>query len=455
MSVYDHPGTLELAAARGPEAADEAVRQHLGACVACRVRAARLWHELEPGAPSEDAVTRILEASSPGPAIIATFTSERDSGLPRPGEIWRIGRDEALLVWVRQVFSDAIDVIPVVLDIELADQESVFLPAESTPLGMPLALLAGIRGHVGPRAMLQRIGYVHAFSAVKEVMAAARAGRPPAGVAAGPPIDRDDDQRIEYRQVVADLLADLAPDTWVDDGPPGAEVDEVMDLLRQELSFWEAGVQVLPMPLHQEPVSTGVALFPCARVTYLDTSIVVALISGAALDESLASERSLPLACLNLARLEPDAAAIAITGNAAGWPAVVLRVTDLRNAYETPTGRLAAPRLARQSLPVGDALRKFLETQATAWEVTEPVTARIGEIDIGGLAGRSADDALADITAQGRKSRMPAKKSAWTCLPGDLGQRIADSITAISAGEPVDGVLDALIGPEPAGQEEQ
>jgi hypothetical protein len=455
MSVYDHPGTLELAAARDPQAADEAVRQHLEACLACRVRAARLWHELLPGDPSEDAVARILEASSPGPAIIATFTNERDPGPPRPGEIWRIGRDEALLVWVRQVFDDAIDVIPVVLDIELADQESVFLPAESTPLGMPLALLAGIRGHVGPRAMLQRIGYVHAFSAVREVMAAARDGRPPAGVAVGPPIETDDDQRIEYRQVVADLLADLAPDTWTGDGPPGAKIDQVMDLLRQELSFWQAGVQVLPMPLHQEPVSAGLALFPCARVTYLDTSIVVALISGAGLDESLAAERALPLACLSLARLEPDAAAIAIAGDAAGWPAVVLRVADLRNAYETPTGRLAAPRVARQSLPVGDALRKFLEAQATAWEVTEPVTARIGEIDIGGLASRSAATAVGDIAAQGRKSRMPAKKSAWARLPKDLGRRIAGSITAISAGEPVDGVLDALIGPDAAGQEEQ
>jgi len=454
MSIDDHPGTLELAAARGPEAADEAVRQHLEACVACRVRAARLWHELLPGDPGEDAVTRILQASSPGPAIIATFTRERDPGPPRPGEIWRAGRDEALLVWVRQVFSDAIDVIPVVLDIELADQESVFLPAESTPLGVPLALLTGIRGHVGPRAMLQRIGYVHAFSAVREVMAAARAGRPPAGVAVGPPIDSDDDQRVEYRQVIADLLADLAPDAWTGERPPAQEIEQVKDLLGQELSGWQAGVQVLPMPLHQEPVSPGVSLFSCARVTYLDTSIVVALIGGAGLDESLDGERSLPQACLSLARLEPDAAAIAVTGSAAHWPAVVVKVTDLRNAYEAPAGRLAAPRLTRQALPVGDALRKFLDAQATAWEVTEPVTGRIGEIDIGGLAVRSAAAAVGDVTAQGRKSRTPAKRSAWGRLPGDLGRRIADSIIAISAGEPVDGVLDALIEEGPSGRED-
>src|ERR1700744_808339 len=121
MSVYDHPSTLQLA---GHEA-DPATRQHLAACVACRVRAARLWHELAPGDPSDDAVTRILAASSPGPAILASFSAERDQGPPRPGEIWRIGRNEPILGWIRQVFSDAIDIIPVVLDVELADQESV------------------------------------------------------------------------------------------------------------------------------------------------------------------------------------------------------------------------------------------------------------------------------------------------------------------------------------------
>jgi hypothetical protein len=442
MSVHDHPSTLQLAG----HAADPAVRQHLVACLACRVRAARLWHELAPGEPTHDVVTRILRASSPGPAILASFSAERDPGPPRPGDIWRMGRDEPILGWVRQVFSDAIDVIPVVLDIELADQESVFLPPESTPLGMPLALLTGIRGHVGRRALLQRIGYVHAFAAVREVMAAARDGRMPNGVTVGPPIESDDDQRVEYRQVIADLLADLGPETWTGDGPPGSELTE---LLSAELSFLNSGAQVLPMPLHQEPVSAAMSLFPCARVTYLDTSLVVAALVGAGLDEALSSQSALADACLNLARLEPDAAAIAITSKARGgldidWPAVVLKVADLRAAYETPTGRVMAPRIAREPLPVADAVVKYLDSQAPAWEVTEPVTTRIDGIDIAGLAGRSAADAVADVRGQHRRARTPAKRSAGSRIPGDLAARLAESVEAILAGEQVDRVLDAL-----------
>jgi hypothetical protein len=442
MSVYDHPSTLQLAG----QTADPAIGPHLAACVACRVRAARLWHELAPGEPAHDAVARILEASSPGPAILASFSAERDAGPPRPGDIWRIGRNEPILGWVRQVFSDAIDIIPVVLDIELADQESVFLPPESTPLGMPLALLTGVRGHVGPRALLQRIGYVHAFAAVKEVMAAARDDRMPNGVAVGPLIESDDDQRVEYRQVIADLLADLGPDTWTDDGPPGPELTE---LLSAELSFLNSGAQVRPTSLHREPVSTAISLFPCARVTYLDTSLVVAAVVGASLDEVLSSPSALAGACLNVARLEPDAAAIAITSGARGgpaldWSAVVLKVADLRAAYETPTGRMMAPRLAREPLPVLDAVVKYLDSQAPAWEVTEPVTTRIDDIDIAGLAGRSAADAVADVRGQYRRARTQAKKSAGARLPGDLAARLAAGIEAILAGEQVDRVLDQL-----------
>jgi hypothetical protein len=233
-----------------------------------------------------------------------------------------------------------------------------------------------------------------------------------------------------------------------------------MELLLAELSFLNSGAQVLPMSLHQEPVSTAISLFPCARVTYLDTSLVVATVAGAGLDEVLSSQPGLADACLNLARLEPDAAAIAITSKARGrldvdWPAVVLKVADLRTAYETPTGQVMAPRIAREPLPVVDAVVKYLDSQAPAWEVTEPVATPVDGIDIGGLAGRSAAAAVADIRGQYRRARTPAKKSAARRLPGDLAARLAEGIEAILAGEQVDRVLDGLTdeGPTERGDE--
>lgn len=90
----------------------------------------------------------------------------------------------------------------------------MLIPAESTPLGVPLILLTGVRTHVGLPAMLQRVGYFDASSRVNEVMAAAREGRLPQGVQVGPPVDDQDDERIEYMPAVDDLLADFAPNRW-------------------------------------------------------------------------------------------------------------------------------------------------------------------------------------------------------------------------------------------------
>lgn len=210
MSFSGHPGELRLAAARDVKA-DAGVRAHLEQCVACRVRAARLWHAAAPTEPGSEAVSRILAASAPGPALPVGAAGARSPGPPRPGELWRAGREEALLVWVRRVLPGAVDVLPVVLDVELADQESLLLPAGSTPLGVPLAVLAGVRAHVGLPALLQLAGFAGIAGQVREVMTAAMQGRAPAGVNVGPPITTAADQRIEYRQVIADLLADLAP----------------------------------------------------------------------------------------------------------------------------------------------------------------------------------------------------------------------------------------------------
>jgi hypothetical protein len=193
-------------------------------------------------------------------------------------------------------------------------------------------------------------------------------------------------------------------------------------------------------------VTLEASLFPCARVTYLDTSLVVAVLAGASLDDALSLNGApLAAACLNLARMEPDAAAIVVTGNAIGWPAVVLRVADLQRAYETPSGRPVPPRVDSDQLPVIDALTKFLGRQLPAWEATEPVSARASEIAISDLAGRSAADAVAAVASAGRRSTIKAKKSAWTSLQAGLSTRIAGAIAAISSGEPAGDLLDGLI----------
>jgi hypothetical protein len=169
--------------------------------------------ELQP--LSETDLCRILSAATPLPDGLGDLIQGPRVGDPRPDEIWRIGRDQALLVWVRQVFSDGVaDVVPMVLDVELADEETVVVEADATPIASELAAMVALRTHVDLGACLNRIGTINIRSDVTEVMTATREGRRPNGVRVGPPVVDDGDSRIAYRQALRYLLYGLTPGTW-------------------------------------------------------------------------------------------------------------------------------------------------------------------------------------------------------------------------------------------------
>jgi hypothetical protein len=412
-----------------------------------------MWHDELPGDPGDDVVARILEASTPGPAILAQLTTTKDQGPPRPGEIWRIGRDEALLVWVRRVFDDAADVIPAVLDVDFSDQESVLVPAEATALGVPLALLTGVRSHVGLPAMLQRIGYADVSAQVEEVMMAARKGRHPEGVETGSPIESGDDPRIEYRQVIADILADLAPSRWAADPPgdsgnastaPDAEITAIADYLSGSLPDRHPHTRVRPMPSQRQRVTDRVSLHACARVDYLDASLIVAVTDPPCL--ALRDTSSLASACAKLMLDEPNTTAIAITELRAGWPTIIARAADLQPAYEIPAGRKARPRISGDPLPVIEALGNFLgNARPQPGDAARLVVAGPQMPEIRHLATQNAVAAVADINEQGSAAESEAKRAAWTNLPARLIEQIVSIITGIWSSEPIDKILKTLI----------
>src|SRR4051812_27370692 len=121
MSANVHPTSSELGIAAREPAQAAATIEHVGSCIACRVRLARIRQSEGFEPPDDDSLQRILAASTPLPeGLGALILADRD-GDPQPGEVWRVGRDEALLVWIRKVFDDGVaDVIPLVLDVELA-----------------------------------------------------------------------------------------------------------------------------------------------------------------------------------------------------------------------------------------------------------------------------------------------------------------------------------------------
>lgn len=183
----------------------------LGLIRAARVR--DLWPDLPP--PSEAILQRLMDACPRLPEGLAAIVRSTRDGDPRPGEIWRAGRAEAVLVWVRRVFEDGVaDVVPLVLDVDMADEETILIPAGATPLRTELAAMLSLRTQVDVGAFINRIGALDIRADVDEVMAAVRAGRDPRGVHVGPPIVADWDRRIEYRCAVRDSLSGLGPGEW-------------------------------------------------------------------------------------------------------------------------------------------------------------------------------------------------------------------------------------------------
>jgi len=449
MTFAEHPSALELSEVDESSPVSAAVLEHIGSCLVCRIQRARLLEDFQSdGEPSPTEIARILEGVRPGPPVLTKLSEQRDQGTPSVGEIWRIGSSQAVLVWVRRVFEDAIDVVPVVFDIEMADQESLLLEALATDFNLPIALLTSVRGHVSASVFLQRVGFANVLEAVQEILSATKQGRMPVGVAIGDPITAPHDSRIAYRQEVAALLLDLEPSRWSEArirGAPGADKTlDLFGLLRENLPERLDGVAIGPSSAPVANVGMGSRITPCARTTFLDTCVLVVIIEASRRDTGM----NLKLAqdCITSIQLEPDADAIALVTPVDYWPTVIHSVPYLRLAFEPPSGSLMPPTQGTASLFVVDALQKFFDSQVTAWEATEHATSVVGDLDIADLALRASEDALTRIADEGRRARAPAKKAAFSEFPTGTAARIAEGMTAIAADEPLEEVLNRLLG---------
>ena len=440
-----HLGALELQELLRAGGSGDVV-DHLNECVECRIRATRLARAAEVPAASNSSLSRILASDTRlTSTLVETAAPGPGARTPSAGELWRVGEEDALLVWVRKVFDGSADVIPVVLDVDLADDQTLLLPPNATMLGTELGVVTSVRGHVHADAFLSRIDDLgdSVASQVAQVMAAAEEGRPPSGVPVGTPVHDPDDQRVEYQQTLADLLADLGPGAWTARHAAVAEAVpagvDLRKLLADELAL-----------RHQctvQPSLPVVALLPrggmmqaVARVTFADTSIVIVV------HPAWQSEPSddLAAACRQIVLQEPGATAVAVCSPDEDWLTMVVDTIAMREAYELPSGQLLPPHVPTEPLPVIDALAKYLDRHEPAWEDVDS-DGWLTTTDLAATARRSAGTAVADIGKQGSSARTLAKQEAWTSLPPDTADAIAAMLDRIVAGEPPRSALDRFL----------
>ncbi len=460
MTANIHPLSSELLVAlREPDLA-ASILEHIDECLACRVRLSRIRQASGPTTASADSLRRIVEASTPLPEVLTEVISGRQEGQPQPNEIWRVGRSEALLVWVRRIFEDDVaDVIPLVLDVELADRESVVVGADATPLATETAAMVSLRTHIHTGAFLNRVGFLNIGKDVTEVMTAVREGRRPSGVRVGPPINDDDDQRLEYRQALRDLLAELSPSAWLatqDDPRMGAEQraseptatrsSNEIDVIETELGERLCGVQCRAPEAHTVMVDAAVRAKSVLKVMYLDTAVLVATLLGASLT-TFPDTGAVAAACQKLTLIETDVDAVAVAIPEDDWPTLLFTRGYMRKAIELPGGDYAEPTATMGGYGLVDTLCKHLEGAMPAWEVTEPASNRIRRTDFHEVAVRHANTAIEKITTEGKRAHQATKRTAWGSLPDELDERVARFVVAVVNKQTVDDAL-AVFGLE-------
>src|SRR5207237_926413 len=83
-------------------AASAEVANHLDQCLACRVWATRL-RQATVNEPDERIISRLVDVSAAVPeALHHALIADSAEAVPAVGDIWRVGRGEALLVWIRR-----------------------------------------------------------------------------------------------------------------------------------------------------------------------------------------------------------------------------------------------------------------------------------------------------------------------------------------------------------------
>lgn len=440
-----HPTLAELYDAMNGRGDLRGISAHLDDCLACRVWSGRLAQASELGEVPSEAIEAISRASQTIAGLESFVATAAPDAGPKEGELWRVGRDEAALVWVRKNLGDGvIDAVPVVLDTDFADEQSVLVPAETSPLMVDLAAITALRTHLDVGSFINRIGVLDVAAQINDVIAASREGRS-TEVPVGPPILSDDDERLEYRQALRDVLAGLTPTTWQARGAPAVDLvrgstDVAAEAMREAVlqRLWGATCEAVERV--GVSLGDGQQVSSLFKVAYLDTAVLVGAVES--IDRAATALSSLAQACEALVATSPDADAVCVAELADDWPCLLFTRASLRPGVQLPSGNAAAPSPILSGLGLVDSLWKHLEGAAPAWEVTDSASRGLGSIDLPEIALRHAESSIRSTESQGRRAIQPAKKATWSALPNDLADRVARFVSAAVDPSVVDEALD-------------
>jgi hypothetical protein len=323
-----------------------------------------------------------------------------DGSAARAGQLWITADADGGRVLVRKVRSSGLVVVPVTLDVEVADDETVVLDEAASPLGLPLAIYERLTISIPFAAIARRV------IPIRDDVDLLALSSESVGVHRGLPIDGSTDPRLEIRQYLADRLTTL--DTPVDEESFGDNVvfelpsiDTLFADLQAHLSFarGEEATVLLPTTVGSRiPAEwTGIAVVDelNVRVVAVDTPHGIA-----GTDDSKVAEEILAL----WGATAIVVCTLALSENVELWDAA-----GLRGSVSLATGeRVSGPLIEMMSMP--DAISKFLDQRIRIPEQTFGQPTRGTAIDTNAILVTKVAAAVSTVMVRGSKATTPSKK---------------------------------------------
>ena len=419
------------------------VTEHLATCLLCRVRIARIRRgDAVAAAPPVG-----IDVPMVSPRVLNALENAARPELIATGQIWLAGDFHRLLIWVRAVESGAVIAHPITLDVGAADDTALIID-ELPALGHAGAVVTSIVGTVPESRLVSYIGDLDISAEVERLRDAATLGAPALDLRTGLPITGSTDERLEFRQLLADDLAalDLIEDEDDDENfhegrsdTPEAAGREMVEALRSDLLSRRGPNCELRTVLDDVFLGSFAQPNGCVPVVVVsELTASILLITGVAPVAWVVENQGDASKLLRLSR----ASTLAIAEQLPPFDTWLFEERHLHSARELPqAAALVAPRPMCGPKPLVKALYDYFEDDVFAVEPVEPFTPDSSQRDLSPYLeakARSRLDALRTTRAQ------LTKNTALKGLASSDADALADALGTAGDFEQLLGMLDGI-----------
>lgn len=418
------------------------VTEHLATCLLCRVRIARIRRsDAVPAAPPVG-----IDFPTVSPRVLAALESSARPELIATGQIWLAGESHRLLLWLRAVESGAVIAHPITLDVDTADDTALIID-ELPALGHAGAVVTSIVGTVPESQLVSYIGDLDISADVQRLRDAATLGTSVLDLRTGSPITGPTDERLEFRQLLADDLAALdliedEDDEHYHDGhsdTPEAAAREMVEALRSDLLSRRGPNCELRTVLDDLLLGSFARTKGCVPVVVVsELTASILLITGVDPVAWVVENQGDASKLLRLSR----ATALAIAEQLRPFDTWLFEERHLHPARELPqAAALVDPRPMLGPKPLVKALYDYFEDDVFAVEPVAPLVPDSSQRDLSPYLeakARSRLDALRTTRAQ------LTKNTALKGLAPSDADALADALGTAGDLEQFLGMLDGI-----------